>query len=109
MKYTLIDWSRGFIDDLKKAAKSERNKRVLPIGFGSNLRFIYIPNDLTNLKQMQKLLTSSFSTCKYKIILLDYGGTLTDVDEMTGNQDESQEDEEQSSEMPKNMNDKVEY
>eukprot|EP01083_Nonionella_stella_P270919 917639_1 len=33
MKYTLIDWSRGFLNDLKKAARSERNKRVLPIGF----------------------------------------------------------------------------
>ena len=52
MKYTLIDWAVGFLNDLKKAARSEQDKRVLPIGFGSNLRFIYIPNDLTNLRQV---------------------------------------------------------
>lgn len=99
MKYTLIDWSLGFINDLKKAAKSERNKRVLPIGFGSNLRFIYIPNDLINLKAMQKLLVTSFKTCQYKIILLDYGGTLTDVDEMKGtnNNNNTNDNEEKSS------------
>lgn len=34
--------------------------------------------------QMERLLMSSYKRCKYKIVLFDYGGTLTDVDEMGG-------------------------
>ena len=85
MNYTFETWAQGFLNDLLSAAKRTnkytQTTQTLTIGFGTNSRLIYLPKNLTDLFNSTKLLTQCFKNASYRILLFDYGGTLTDINE----------------------------
>ena len=83
MTYTFHNWALGFVKDLKTAVSNtySNDKQMVSFGDFSNLRLMYVSNDLVKLKDTiatQKLI-NSFKRCKKRILLFDYGGTLTDT------------------------------
>ena len=81
MSYTFKHWAESYLKELEKASQTEDQKRVVQLGWGSKLHFIFLPNHFVDLKGSQRLVTSSYASAKKRILLFDYGGTLADVDE----------------------------
>ena len=83
MTHTFYNWAIGFIKDLKTAALNtySNDKQMVQFGDFSNLRLMYVSNDLVKLKSSiaTEKLINSFKRCKKRILLFDYGGTLTDT------------------------------
>merc|ERR1719476_1129215 len=76
MKYDFKTWVHCFISDLKKQKALSENKVCLPLGWGSNVRLIYLPNDYLALKDHETQLLGSYTRAKKRLLLFDYGGTL---------------------------------
>lgn len=75
-RYDFKTWVNCFITDLKKHSALSENKVCLPLGWGSNVRLIYLPNDYLALKDHETKLLSAYTRAKKRLLLFDYGGTL---------------------------------
>jgi len=79
MKYDFRQWVNCFISDLKRHIAFSNNLVCLPMGWGSNVRLIYLPNDYLSLMEHEMRFVSAFRRAKKRLMLFDYGGTLADT------------------------------
>jgi len=79
MKYDFRQWVYCFISDLKRHIAFSSNKVCLPIGWGSNVRLIYLPNDYLSLMEHEMKFVSAFRKSRKRLLLFDYGGTVLDT------------------------------
>jgi len=68
-----------FISDLKRHIAFSSNLVCLPIGWGSNVRLIYLPNDYLSLMEHEMRFVGAFRRAKKRLMLFDYGGTVVDT------------------------------
>jgi len=79
MKYDFRQWVNCFITDLKRHRAFSNHLVCLPIGWGSNVRLIYLPSDYLSLMEHEMRFVGSFRRAKKRLMLFDYGGTVADT------------------------------
>merc|ERR1719285_1607132 len=79
MKYDFRQWVNCFITDLKRHIAFSNNLVCLPMGWGSNVRLIYLPNDYLSLMEHEMSFVGAFRRAKKRLMLFDYGGTIADT------------------------------
>merc|ERR1719245_2451248 len=80
MGYDFVKWANGFLGDLKKHANLVGGEVCVTLGWGSNVRLIYLPKDYMSLKEHEGRFVSAYRRAKKRLLIFDYGGTLMDQD-----------------------------
>jgi len=80
MRYTFSKWALGFTTDLELAAKIDEDKRFFQLGWGSNRRMLFLPKDYIHIRTKEHDFLERFRRAKKRLLVFDYGGTLTEQD-----------------------------
>jgi len=80
MRYTFSKWALAFCNDLEVASRIDEDKNFLQLGWGSNRRMLFLPKDYISIRAKEHDFLERFRKAKKRLLIFDYGGTLTEED-----------------------------